>query len=189
MRWCQFPNDKLLAVDEHGYITTTVNPDFSFDDGLEAFLDALAEAAVGSTAGLEDISYTAIGDGAWRVTGCALPMEGELGEDLTTLTPGTEAFEAAFRTAFAGELDEIEIRHALDSLGTAYEGEAIIPLPSGRELRCPAYPAECDYVRIVLPSQGAPIELAYWISAEWRDAPAEVMGAILGATRACEVRQ
>jgi hypothetical protein len=56
--------------------------------------------------------------------------------------------------------------------------EVRIRTETGIILAAPAYPADCSYVR-VLGSDGE--ELAYWDHQEWKDAPAEVMGAIVGA--------
>jgi hypothetical protein len=58
--------------------------------------------------------------------------------------------------------------------------ECVIPLANGRELRCPAYPLECSYVRIVGASGK---EIAYWASEEWAEDAEVVMGAILGAAK------
>jgi hypothetical protein len=55
--------------------------------------------------------------------------------------------------------------------------ETVIALPNGQELRCPAYPAACDYVRITANGE----ELLYWDCAEWGLDPRGVMGAIFGA--------
>lgn len=55
--------------------------------------------------------------------------------------------------------------------------ESVIPLPNGREIRMPAYPAPCTYVRVT--EAGA--EKGYWDEAEWSVDPAGVMGAIMGA--------
>lgn len=71
---------------------------------------------------------------------------------------------------------EFEFTHARDSLGAVYEGEVVISAHSGRELRCAFSPSGVDYVRVV--EHG--FELAYWVCDEWREAPEEVMGAILG---------
>jgi hypothetical protein len=49
----------------------------------------------------------------------------------------------------------------------------------GVELRCPAYPGGCSYVRLC-DSRG---EFAYWDVAEWAESPEEVMGAIIGALK------
>jgi hypothetical protein len=70
----------------------------------------------------------------------------------------------------------IELEHALDNLDLDYGEECVLPLVNGREIRCPAYPEPCTYVRIV----DCGYELAYWVSDEWGSDPMEVMGAILG---------
>lgn len=72
--------------------------------------------------------------------------------------------------------NDVEIDHALDNIDTEYEDECIVKLANGREIRTPAYPEDCSYVRIV--QEG--FELAYWISDEWADDPEIVMGAIMG---------
>lgn len=77
----------------------------------------------------------------------------------------------------------IERKHAEDAGDLDYGDEASLPLDDGRELRVPAFPAPCDYVRVVQDGQ----ETAYWCSDEWRDAPEEVMGAIFGAALAGRV--
>jgi hypothetical protein len=58
--------------------------------------------------------------------------------------------------------------------------ETSVALPWGGELRAPAYPVDCDYVRI-LDAQGE--EIAYWNFEEWRQEPELVMGAIVGAMK------
>jgi len=59
-----------------------------------------------------------------------------------------------------------------------YSPEHIVRLETGCEIRCPAHPAPCSYVRIVDPVVG---EVVYWDSAEWQEDPEGVMGAIMGA--------
>lgn len=71
---------------------------------------------------------------------------------------------------------EIEIEHALHNLDTEYGEEAVIALANGREIRCPAHPEPCSYVRVMQ----AGCELGYWVETEWASTPDEVMGAILG---------
>jgi hypothetical protein len=56
--------------------------------------------------------------------------------------------------------------------------ECVIPLETGCELRSPAHPHPCEYVRIVDPVVG---EVAYWDHEEWARDPQGVMGAIIGA--------
>lgn len=45
-----------------------------------------------------------------------------------------------------------------------------------KQIRCPAYPEDCDYVRIT-DLEGN--EVVYWHWNEWQEEPQEVMGAIL----------
>lgn len=54
--------------------------------------------------------------------------------------------------------------------------EAEIPVAPGVTICCPAYPASCDYVRVVAHGE----EVAYWDCQEWRDDMPDVMGALLG---------
>lgn len=71
---------------------------------------------------------------------------------------------------------DIELSHALASVGNEYENESVLPLINGRCINTPAYPDECDYVRITQ----AGFELCYWTSDEWAEDAANVMGAIMG---------
>lgn len=57
------------------------------------------------------------------------------------------------------------------------EDEFIITLED-KQIRCPAYPNDCEYVRIT-DLEGE--EVVYWHFNEWQEKPQEVMGAILGA--------
>ena len=55
--------------------------------------------------------------------------------------------------------------------------ECVIKVGENRYLCCPAFPKDCDYVRIVEDGE----EIAYWDYMEWEQEPQEVMGAIMGA--------
>lgn len=57
------------------------------------------------------------------------------------------------------------------------EEEAILRLSDGYTARTPAYPSDCDYVRIC-DSEGD--EVVYWDVKEWSDEPELVMGALFG---------
>lgn len=74
---------------------------------------------------------------------------------------------------------DVEIEHAINNADAEYDDECIIELANGKSLHCPAFPDDCDYVRIV---QGG-YEIAYWIYNEWAECPREVMGAIIGAMK------
>lgn len=73
----------------------------------------------------------------------------------------------------------VQLKHAQESVGDVFENESVVPLANGRAMHTPAFPDECDYVRIV--QEG--FELAYWTSDEWRDDPTCVMGAIMGCAK------
>lgn len=64
--------------------------------------------------------------------------------------------------------------------GMGYKGEEY-------QVRAPAFPADCDYVRVVLLRRGRGrvrvYECAYWNADEWKEDPMNVMGAIMGATQ------
>ena len=75
---------------------------------------------------------------------------------------------------------DLEISHAIDSLQASQEGygeECVVTTHSGREIRSPAFPDPCDYIRIT--QHG--FELAFWTSSEWKESPEEVIGVIMGA--------
>lgn len=123
---------------------------------------------------IKDLGYKSLGDNVVSFAGFlqVFPSAGSVVEQV-----GAEEFVQSMGESFG--LLECEVRHALESLGDEYEEETVVPLEGGRELRCPAYPAECDYVRICLGG----IEIAYWISDEWVTDGTGVMGAIVGAMR------
>jgi hypothetical protein len=81
-------------------------------------------------------------------------------------------------TAVDSRINPGEKIHLEDAGDPQYEDEIAILAHSGFYLKCPAFPQDCDYVRITDPLGR---EIGYWVSDEWRESPAEVMGAILGA--------
>ena len=58
--------------------------------------------------------------------------------------------------------------------------ESVILAVHGCEVRVPAAPLPCEYVRIVDVRRR---EILYWDVMEWREDPVGVMGAILAAIR------
>ncbi len=62
-----------------------------------------------------------------------------------------------------------------------YGEECVVLLANGGQLRCPPFPSECDYVRVI---DGEGVESGYWNVDELKESPAEVLGAILGAANA-----
>lgn len=57
--------------------------------------------------------------------------------------------------------------------------ETVIELRPGVELRCPAFPQECSYVRI---TDGGN-EVRYWEPAVWRCVPGVALGSLMGMIR------
>jgi hypothetical protein len=76
---------------------------------------------------------------------------------------------------------DVVAAHARCSGQPKFPGETIIQLPGDVALHMPCAPFDCDYLRLVDRSVGkAGVELMYWTSEEWGDAPEEVIGAVMG---------
>ena len=74
-------------------------------------------------------------------------------------------------------IDEVTENHAQAVGRGNYENETIIELKSEGSIRCAAYPAEVDYVRVC---DCAGRELMYWHADEFSEDFGSVMGAFLG---------
>jgi hypothetical protein len=171
--WYQFENGKVYEVDGNGYITGIAKVSLSLDDGFDAFFDDLSDDLIGSTM-LEDIGYTCIGGGRFLITGCVTDAL----ESARLIAFGSADWHMAFATQHG--LQECEIEHATASGRNEYTAERVYLLPSGRELRTERDPDGINHVRICIPGI-TPIEIAYWNADELGEAPAEVLGAIIGA--------
>ncbi len=75
-------------------------------------------------------------------------------------------------------LHDFELAHLQASGENDYGPEAALLAHTGFQLRYDAQAQTCDYVRVCDPLGR---ELMYWHQDEWREDPAGVMGAILGA--------
>lgn len=75
-------------------------------------------------------------------------------------------------------LTDSEKLHVKSNLDNGYENEGELRAHTGFALRFPMFPEECSYVRVVDPIGR---EIVFWSETEWAEAPAEVMGAIIGA--------
>lgn len=126
-----------------------------------------------------------------RITAADGAVSGEASRSAARLVAIVLARAATLLPQFARKLslaeaakrfqwDDVLLAHARDSADCDYGDECVIQLANARELRCPPGDKACDYVRIT----EAGHELMYWSSDEWRAAPEEVMGAILGLARA-----
>jgi hypothetical protein len=92
----------------------------------------------------------------------------------------TESRDHLHHPDAAGQARDNGSTHDIDA---GYGDECIIDLASGRTIRTDSYadsPEGSTYVR-VCEADGA--EAGYWTCDEWREAPEEVMGAILGAAK------
>lgn len=148
------------------------------DDKYEDFSHELSEAVTGSINGLTNFTFHCISGNHVTFSGNFDELEDdELKKcrqlDLVQLDD-LKILGEALKAQYG--LTDFDVKHALSCLDTEYENESICTR-GVREIRCPASPAECDYVRITV--QG--LEIAYWVCDEWREAPTEVMGAIMGA--------
>lgn len=186
MNFVQFPNGKVWVVDAHNCIKgTVVVPGYLSLVDIDARNDALSEAVTGSVVGLSDIGAQAIGGDVVAFSAYAemLVTEDDDGEvpECEVLTVDDPHLRAALMAQYG--LNDIEVDHALASieLKDQYDDECVIQVSgSHREIRSPAYPAECNYVRVV----AGGFEIARWVDDEWRDDPAVVMGALIGAAAA-----
>lgn len=202
-RYLTFPNGSIWPVCDQT-VSAVIGLDLAAaSDGLESFLDAMSETATGSAL-LNNLSYEIVG---FTGTTMKLSVNGEIdlivethGEDdgtsgqdranytdaqdreSYTLDEDNPSLPEATFEQFAlqqGWLD-CEIKHAKHAGDVDYGDETVIRLASGREIRCPVFPANADYVRVTCLG----FELAYWTSDELQFAPAEVLGAFLGAAHA-----
>lgn len=193
--WVRFKNDRILPVDTSTGRFVALIDRATLDasdvnkDGMWHLSMVLSYALCGDEMefeqSIDDVVYTSalrsLGGGLYRVE-ATFPRWDERDQhdwcELFTL----EQLHALDSVQLADGLGVslADLPHVLGSVGNEYGEECVIGLVSGREIRCPADPKDCSYVRITAPGV-TPLELAYWTSDEWGDAPAEVMGAILGA--------
>ncbi len=186
MNFVQFPNGKVWVVDAHNFIKGTVLvPDYLSLDDIDARNDALSVAATGSTIGLSDISAESIGGDMVSFSAYAemLVTEDDDGEmpERNVLNVDDPNLRAALMAQYG--LNDIEADHAIANIESfgCDEDECVIQVAaSNRQIRTPAHPAECNYVRVV----AGGFEIARWVDDEWRDDPAVVMGALMGAAAA-----
>lgn len=181
IQFIRLPDGKVWRIEEGKIIYGTVRvPEYESLDCLESRLDAISDSATGSFVGLSGFSYSYIGDDLVSFTGSL----GELPDDpddwaeegCELLTPDSPGLRASLKEQYG--LTDIEVDHALATLWNEYGEECVTQkIGSIRQIRTPAHPAECDYVRVLVDG----LEIAYWSSDEWADDPMTVMGAIFGA--------
>lgn len=182
MQFVRFPNGKVWRTDAHGVIEGSVLIDQEGEtEKLESFLDAIAEAATGSAAGLEGFSYRSHGGGWVSFCGTAAEYLMDLrGEEEESEFRVLEADSPELARALAQqyELSEQEVRHALGGLDKRYGQEcSLAVVGSPRSLCCPAHPQECTYVRTVIDG----LEIGFWDAKGWQGDSSNLMGAVISS--------
>lgn len=181
MKFVQFPNGLVWRVGHNKFIEGTVRvPEYEGKQDLEARLDAIAEAATGSSSGLVDFSYQFRGNDLVTFAGTAdeLPDDEDsyADEGYILLEEDSDELEAAFAVQYG--LSEAEARHALAKLDTQYGPEDVLEvLGSARQLHSPKAPDECAYVRITLDG----LEIGFWAMPEWEKDPSAATRALLNS--------
>jgi hypothetical protein len=98
---------------------------------------------------------------------------------------GIDASLSANEKHHIADAGDADIRAEETGIG-GYGHECALQAHTGFYLKTPAYPADCTYVRVCDPLGR---EIVYWDEEEWRQDPAGVMGAIVGAlNRGSDVR-
>ncbi len=173
-----FANGKTWPVEDN-YVTAVVEMSLGdiIDHDLDGFLDGIADMAIGDIR-MMNITYEAIGgaeDGVrLRVTGDVSEIIDDPDRENISVIDAPDEIFTALGQQYGWSA--AETAQAKSCATVSYRDECQIPLANGRELRCPAFPRECDYVRVVEDGH----DLMYWSVDEWRDDPSDVMGAILG---------
>lgn len=173
-----FPNGKIWPSNGKTVHAIVRVPE---GDDAEDFLDRVSEEVTGSIVGLVGLNIISRGNDWVEVEsevdldGLNLDEDDESERELPVVVDPV-ALSKAFQAQYG--LNEVEATHAVGAKILDYGEESVRSiLGSVRDVRCPAFPAECDYVRVTV----CGIEIAYWTSDEWASSPTEVMGALLGA--------
>lgn len=157
-KWLLFPNGKMWQFKDGQISGTVVIDDCEESESLEERLDKIAEAATGSTAGLEGFSYSNFGNGIVQFCGGLTEMiefaadeaegEGDDGGDEQTVegdqdlvvevVAGSKRFIEQLVKQYG--MMEIEAEHAAQNLNNDYGDETSVALRNGREIRTAAFP-------------------------------------------------
>lgn len=180
IKFVTFANDKTWPV-KGNFVEALVSVEFSdfTRRDLEGFLDFLVEEAVGDIS-VMDINYENVAMKGpstilLKVTGDVSDIiENPEDSGIVIHVPDSDALFDALAEQYGW--NEFERSHARGSKDAIYVDENSIILPNGREIR---FSNDGDYVRVVQAGH----ELMYWVCDEWKEAPQEVMGAILGCAK------
>lgn len=181
MKFVQFPNGLVWRVFHNRFIEGTVRvPAYEEKSDLEARLDAIANAATGSSSGLVDFSYQFRGNDLVTVGGTAAELPDDEADYADEGYLILEEDSDAIRTALVAQygLAEAEVSRALANLDTQYGPEDVLEvLGSPRQLHSPMAPAECSYIRVTLDG----LELGFWTMPEWEKDPSAATRALLNS--------
>lgn len=179
--FAKFPNGQIWPVQDGERISAQVF--MGLDDLMEyvgVVNDTVSERISGSSVGLTDLDYTVIqahdNQVVLAVGACIQTVQDPDDEDRDDRAPVRATLEEF--AAFSRWSDAM-LAHAKACGDETYAAESVITTPDGRQIRCPAYPEECSYVRVV----DFGFELAYWVCDEWSQTPEDVMGAIMGVAQ------
>lgn len=190
MFFCKFPSGATwFANDETFQIFGTVKvDDYESIEGLDAKMDSISDAV------FSDEDYC-LRDFAFQYLGAELvSFIGNYDSILNVVATdseevGVEIFEANSIKELADKTDlekflrrycitESELNHIFSSQEDQSGNECIVQVfGSNRKIHTPAYPMDCDYIRVTVEG----LEVSYWVSDEIKEEPASVMGAIIGA--------
>lgn len=179
MKFVQFPNGLVWRVFHNKFIEGTVRvPAYEEKSDLEARLDAIAEAATGSSSGLVDFSYQFRGNDLVTFGGTAAELpddEDDYAEEgYLLLEEDSDGLQVALAKQYG--LSEAEVDHALANLETQYGPEDVLEvLGSSRQLHSPKAPDECSYVRVTVDG----LELGFWTMPQWEKDPSAATRALL----------
>lgn len=183
MKFVLFPNGRVWRLHPDKTFAGIVEvKHFSLDVGYQALLDRISIAATGSDVVLTDATFELRGGNMVYFSGVA--DLGSFDEDDENAPRVLDLDSVELREALCRQysLIEPEVSHLLDNLDNTYGPETVLPVAgSDRAIAIPSYPAECDYVRVLVDG----FEVAYWVDSEWGEDPAAVMGALIGAARGC----
>lgn len=164
----RFGNKKIWYVVNNRIQSTVFIKDYK---KVHPYYESVAAAIAGSDGCFTDLQYEHIGGGIVKFS-AQVDLEGYA----KPISKHSFAVRKALRTQFG--MSELEVTHALIDLEADYGEEAIIEISgSHRQIRRPAEPTACTYVRVL----AGGFEVAYWVDDEWGEDPTVVMGAFTSA--------
>lgn len=168
MQFFEAPNGKIWPQ-INGVVTGVVAmPWLPEDATADMRHEAVEEEFFGEY--LDDSATKDLGDDVTHVSTVSLGRWVEVPADSPEIAP-------ALKEQY--DLLDTELVHLMANLDNTYGEEHVLAIAgTAREVRSPAFPEPCSYVRVTVGG----LEVAYWTFDEWAQDPQVVMGAILGAS-------